>query len=262
MKKPFGYRTRAETKINRQQVYQQDPTELYSADDYQKICEWNDRVRSGSGVKPLLVLSENSLLHPKQNLKRSPLELYCVLQYHLARSKVEHEQWSEVYDPADLHSWMPEIKDKETVIKYLDILVEVGILWKTRHGYYQRVDDDLGPLFESLAADGGISKSKFCGFPEIPDQSGSNITPVAPLRARIKRYFWNEHVAGVALVTFGGYRSIQLLSHVYSTGTVSMLDLAIAYVLTWVLLIGVFALVIGHLQRRAPTFLQRDLFSQ
>ncbi|WP_281194355.1 hypothetical protein [Halorubrum sp. F4] len=255
-------RTEAETTIYRQRFYQQDSTQLYSADDYQKICEWNERVRSDSGVKPLLVLSEDSLLHPKQTLKRSPLELYCTLQYHLALSKYEHDRWTEVYEPADLLSWMPEIKDKETVIKYLDILDEVGLLWKTRHGNYQRVDDDLGPIFETLATDGEISNTEFDDFPEIPDQSGSNITPVAPLRAWIKRYFWNEHVAGVGLITFGGYRSIQLLSQVYSTGTVSILDLAIAYVLTWILLIGVFALVIGHLRLRAPTALQRDLFSQ
>jgi len=52
--------------------------------------------------------------------------------------------------------------------------------------------------------------------------------------------------------------TIQLLNRVSQSGTVSTLDIGIAFLLTWIWLIGIFALVIGLLRRRLPNLLQQD----
>jgi len=245
------------TEINRNRVFRNDPEQLYSEHDIRRITRWNEHVESGAIEGPLFVTSEEP--YSKQALSpHSPTvclaELYCTFQHDLARGKNEDTSWTETYTVAEVSKWFSGVEDDETIGKYLDILVDIGVLRTTRHGHYAKADASLGPLFETLARDGDVENTVFTKFPEhssclVPHLGRSGL----PSLADVRRLFRNEHIVGWVLVTNGILLAVQLLFHVSRTGTVSTVDLGIAYLLTWLGLIGLIALTIGLSRRGFST---------
>lgn len=252
--------TQSQTEINRNRVFRHDPDQLYSEHDRERITQWNKQVNSGAISGRVFVTSASA--YRKQTLSRHSLtvclaELYCTFQYNLARARNEDTFWTEAYTAAEVSEWYPEIKDKETIGKYLDILVNIGILRTTRHGHYAKADEALGPLFATLARDRKVENVAFRAFPERsscllshPGRSG------IPSLADVTRLFQNEHIIGWMLVTNGVLLAAQLLFHVSRTGTVSTVDLGVAYLLTWFGLIGLIALAIGLSRRHFSTLIR------
>lgn len=253
------------TEINLLRLYQHDPERLFSDAELVTIQNWNKMCCSNRHDGPLLLTSESLWCRQQTaepRLDWCPLEVYCTVLYDNALVKHNGGEPNKPYSVAELTAFHPEIKDWKTMRKYVDILDEVGLLKRVRTSkYYQRAQTDtFGPIFETLATEGDDTDIAFVGFPGEQLQSDSIIGFARlPSWTAVKQSFWNERLAGVTLVLFGMGSAIQLFLRVYRNTAVSMLDLAIAYVLTWILLIGVFALVIGHLRRRAPAVLQRDL---
>ena len=254
--------TQGQTEINRNRVFRHDPDQLYSEHDRERITQWNERVDSGVINRPVFVTSAGA--YWKQALSTRPptvclAELYCTVQYDLARTKNEETFRTEAYTATEVSEWYSNIKDEETIGKYLDILVDIGILRTTRHGHYAKADEALGPVFETLARDGNVENVAVRSFPEhssclLPYLGRSRI----PGRADVARSFRNEHLAGWVFVTNGVFLSTQLLFHVSRTGTVSTVDLGIAYLLTWLGLIGLIALTIGLSRRGFSTLIRLD----
>ena len=245
------------TEINRNRVFRHDPERLYSEHDLERITRWNERVDSGAVDGPVFVTSEES--YSKQNLpanhrKVCLAELFCTFQYDLARAKYEDTLWTEAYTVAEVSKWFSSVENNETIGKYLDILVDVGVLRTTRHGHYAKADESLGPLFETLARDGDVENTVFTKFPEHSSCLLSHLGRSGfPSLADVKRLFRNEHTVGWVLVTNGILLAVQLLFHVSRTETVSTVDLGIAYLLTWLGLIGLIALTIGLSRRGFST---------
>ena len=256
------------TEINLLRLYQHDPERLFSDAELITIQRWNEKCRSNCRDGPFLLTSESLWCRQQTSeprLEWCPLQVYCTILYDNALSRHNGGELNKPYSIAELATFHPEIENSKTIRKYVDILTDVGLLKEIRtSGYYQRAQTGtLGPIFEKLATEGDDTDITFAGFPDGQYQSGSTIGfRWLPSWAAVKQSFWNERLAGVTLVLFGMSSAIQLFLRVYRNTAVSMLDLASAYVLTWILLIGVFALVIGHLRRRAPAVLQRDLRSQ
>ncbi|MDB2260620.1 hypothetical protein PM035_10395 [Halorubrum ezzemoulense] len=186
-------------------------------------------------------------------------ELYCTLQYELARARFEDKSWAETYTVAEVSKWFSDVEDNETIGKYLDILVDIGVLRTTRHGHYAKADEGLGSLFETLARDGEVENAVFRRFPEHSSCFLSHFGRSGiPALADVARLFRNEHIVGWVLVTNGVLLAVQLLFHVSRTGAVSTVDLGIAYLLTWLGLIGLIALTIGLSRRRFSRLIRLD----
>lgn len=250
------------TEINRNRVFRHDPEQLYSEHDLERITRWNERVNSGAVDGPVFVTSEES--YSKQNLpanhrKVCLAELFCTFQYDLARAKYEDTLWTEAYTVAEVSKWFSSVENNETIGKYLDILVDVGVLRTTRHGHYAKADEGLGSLFETLARDGEVENAVFKQFPERSSCLLSHLgRSRLPRLADVTRLFRNEHIVGWVLVTNGVLFAAQLLFRVSRTGTASTVDLGIAYLLTWLGLIGLIAFAIGLFRRRFLTLIQLD----
>ncbi|WP_147441178.1 hypothetical protein [Halorubrum sp. Atlit-26R] len=186
-------------------------------------------------------------------------ELYCTFQYELTRARFEDKSWAETYTVAEVSKWFSSVEDNETISKYLDILVDIGVLRTTRHGHYAKADEGLGSLFETLARDGEVENAVFRWFPEHSSCFLSHFGRSGiPGLADVARFFRNEHIVGWVFVTNGVLLAAQLLFRVSRTGTVSAIDLGIAYLLTWLGLIGLIALAIGLSRRRFLTLIQLD----
>lgn len=264
MKRASPRRNRENTVINLYKLHQFDPTMLYSDADLSLINRWNEECQSGSRDEPLLPTSE-SLWYQRttasQTLEWCPLQIYCLVLNDIGWRRNTENTSTKIYSITELCELHPEMRDPKTVRKYVGYLIKAGLLEKTRiPGYYQRAErGDLGPVFETLAAEGDDADIVFENFPSEQQQFGSTVgLPQLPSWKTIKHYFWNEHIAGAALVMVATVPTIQLLNRVSQNGTVSTLDIGIAFLLTWIWLIGILALVIGLLRRGFPNFLRRD----
>lgn len=256
------------TEIDLLTVYQADPDILYSDADRSRIDNWNEQCRANQQAGPFL-LTSRSLWWLQRKTKRRldwcPLHLYCLIQSDIARTRHDGDDPLKEYCVDDLCALHPEIQNWRTANELVDALVDAGLLKEIRNtGYYRRANTGtLGPVFEMIATVGDDTDTTFENFPSEQQQFGSTLgLPQLPSWKTIKHYFWNEHTAGAALVMVATVPTIQLLNRVSQNGTVSTLDIGIAFLLTWFWLIGIFALVIGLLRRGFPNLLQRDRSSQ
>jgi len=267
MTRPHSHPNLNQTEINRKQVFRCDVEQLYSEHDLEQIRHWNEQVNSRDVDECLFATSTAS--HVKQKVANSSLkiglaEVYCALQYSIAQSRYKDGFKSELYSASEVFDWFSNIKDNQTISGYLDSLVDIGLLHKTRHNLYTKVDEDLGSLFETIAREGHVENTEFAKF---PDQNSCRVFSPEPCTlssaANITRLFWTEHSVGRLLTANCVILTIQLLIQVSRAGTVSTPHLVGAYLLTWVGLIGIFAFVIGRLRRshlltaEEPSFIRR-----
>lgn len=268
MKKEFEKTDPNKVEIDLLQLYQHDPEQLFTDAELAIIQNWNEECHSHRRDRPLLLTSESLWCRQQTTESRydwCPLQVYCTVLYNNAIARHAEDEWNQPYTIAELAAFHPEIKNWKTIRKYVDILTKVGLLKEIRtSGYYQRTQTGtLGPIFETLATEGEVSNTTFVGFPDEQHQSGSTIGFAwLPSWAAVKQSFWNEYLAGMALILFGIFSTIQLFLRVYRNAAVSVLDHGIAYLLTWILLIGLFALVIGLWRHHSSSLLGRIQFNQ
>lgn len=248
--------TENNTQIHLDQVFEYNSEALYSSADLKRITEWNERVASGAISEPPLSTTREMYLewyvfgHTR---KVSLSKIYCMIQHDLARIKNENPTRMGMYNVSMVYEMFPSIKDKKTIKKYLDLLVEIGLLRISATKVYKKADESLGPVFEALMCDNdqSIDDSNFEGFPDQPSRFVHQPQQPRTLSiSTLRRYFWNEHIVGWVLVTTVASWMVKLLVGVAQTGTVTITDLVFAGVGTWLGLIGVFALFIGLLRRR------------
>lgn len=244
------------TRIHRNRVFEIDPEKLYSSSDLEQITEWNERVASGDVSEP--PVSTSYELYREwytfgRTWKMCLSELYCVIQYGIAVMKNEDPSRMGIYNVSTIHEWFPDIKDRETIRKYLDMLVEIGLLRQLPNNTYRKADKSLGPIFQTLAREGHehVDDTVFEDFPEQPSRSILQPQQATPLSiSTLKWYFSNEHIVGWLLLTYIVGLMVKLLIGVALTGTVTTIDIVFAGVVTWLGLIGLIALCIGLLRRR------------
>lgn len=243
-------------RIHRNRVFEHDPEALYSSSDLKQITEWNERVASGDVSEPPVSTSYELYCEwyvSGRTWKMCLSELYCVIQYDIAVMKNENSSRMGIYNVSTIHEWFPDIKDRETIRKYLDMLVEIGLLRQLPNNTYRKADKSLGPIFQTLAREGNehVDNTVFMGFPEQSSRSILQPQQVTSLSiATLKRYFSDEHIVGWVLLTYIVGLMAKLLLGVALSGTVTTVDLVHAYVVTWLGLIGLFALSVGLLRRR------------
>ena len=254
------------TRIHRSRVFEHDPEELYSSSDLKQITEWNKRVTSGDVSEP--PVSTSIELYREwyvfgRTRKICLSELYCLIQYGIAVMKHEDPSQMGIYSVGTIHEWFPDIKDRETIRKYLDTLVEIGLLRQLPNNTYGKADKSLGPIFQTLSREGHehVDHTVFKQFPEQPSRSILQPEQADSLSiATLKRYFSNEHIVGWLLLTHIVGLMAKLLLGVALTGTVTTVDLVHAYVVTWLALIGLFALSVGLLRRRYDGIMSRHRY--
>jgi|GEM_PF-5728332 len=247
------WRSTAETQIHLHRVFEHDPTELYSETDLRLIRMWNKRVDSEEGADISVLLSHEAYWNTKsrRTAKLYLSELYCAIQYDSAKREHDEKIRSNTYTAGQICEWFPAVDSKQTIRKYLNILVKIGLLRQNGVKQYLKATSQFGPIFETVAADGVIADTEFKGFPELPDRAVVDCThPGSLLNATFNRYFPNEHIVGWVLLSYVIGLMTRLLLSVVQSGTVTTTDLMLAGVVTWLGLIGVFALCIGLLRRR------------
>lgn len=242
----------AETQIHLRRVFEHDPTELYSETDLRRIRIWNKHVDSEEGTDLSVFLSHEAYWKTKsrRTAKLYLSELYNAIQYDSAKREYDEKIRSNTYTAGQICEWFSAVNSEQTIHKYLDILVEIGLLRRTEDKQYIKATGQFGPIFETIAVEGTLPETELKGFPELPDCTVVERTqPGSLLKATFNRYFPNEHIVGWVLLTSVISLMTRLLLSVTQTGTVTPTDLVLAGVVAWLGLIGVFALCIGILRR-------------